>query len=137
MAAAMHSGDGRDTRAGTGGWQVETNLRHLKQTMGLDVLHCQHFAGVMKELTVFALVYNLVRIVMLEAAKRQGVALERISFIDALRWLSTASPGAACRRHCDRRWYRPKSCPIADARRDHRAPFGSARRGHWRGHYRY
>ena len=73
-------------------WQVETNLRHLKQTMGLDVLHCQRLAGVLKELTVFALVYNLVRIVMLEAVKRQGVALERISFIDALRWLSTARP---------------------------------------------
>jgi len=74
-------------------WQVETNLRHLKQTMGLDVLHCQRVAGVMKELTVFALVYNLVRVVMLEAAQRQGVALARISFVDALRWLSTARPG--------------------------------------------
>jgi len=74
-------------------WQVEINLRHLKQTMGLDVLHCQRLVGVLKELTVFALVYNLVRVVMLEAAKRQGVALERISFIDALRWLSTARPG--------------------------------------------
>jgi hypothetical protein len=74
-------------------WRVETNLRHLKQTMGLDVLHCKRLAGVMKELTVFALVYNLVRVVMLEAAKRQGVALERISFVDALRWLSTARPG--------------------------------------------
>jgi len=30
---------------------------------------------VLKELTVFALVYNLVRVVMLEAAKRQGIAL--------------------------------------------------------------
>jgi hypothetical protein len=74
-------------------WQVEINLRHLKHTMGLDVLHCQRLAGVMKELTVFALVYNLVRVVMLEAAKRQGVALERISFVDALRWLSTARLG--------------------------------------------
>lgn len=74
-------------------WQVEINLRHLKQTMGLEVLHCQSLVGVLKELTVFALVYNLVRVVMLEAAKRQGVALERISFIDALRWLSTARPG--------------------------------------------
>jgi hypothetical protein len=61
--------------------------------MGLDVLHCQHLVGVLKELTVFALVYNLVRMVMLAAAKRQGVALERISFVDALRWLSTARPG--------------------------------------------
>lgn len=74
-------------------WQVETNLRHLKQTMGLDVLHCQRLVGVLKELTVFALVYNLVRVLMLAAAQRQGVALERISFIDALRWLSTARPG--------------------------------------------
>src|SRR6266568_2382222 len=60
-------------------WQVETNLRHLKQTMGLDVLHCQRLAGVLKELTVFALVYNLVRVVMLEAATRQHVPLQRIS----------------------------------------------------------
>jgi hypothetical protein len=74
-------------------WQVETHLRHLKQTMGLDVLHCQRLAGVMKELTVFALVYNLVRVVMLAAAQQQGVALERISFIDAVRWLSTVRPG--------------------------------------------
>src|SRR6266446_5378754 len=74
-------------------WQVERNLRHLKQTMGLDVLHCKRLVGVLKELTVFALVYNLVRVVMLTAAKRQGVPLERISFIDALRWLSTARPG--------------------------------------------
>ena len=74
-------------------WQVEVNLRHLKQTLGLDVLHCQRLVGVLKELTVFALVYNLVRMVMLAAAKRQGVALERISFVDTLRWLSTARPG--------------------------------------------
>jgi hypothetical protein len=38
-------------------------------------------------------IYNLVRVVMLAAAKRQGVAVERISFIDAMRWLSTARPG--------------------------------------------
>jgi len=74
-------------------WQVETNLRHLKQTMGLDVLHCQRLLGVLKELTVFAVVYNLVRVVMLAAAQRQGVALERLSCVDALRWLSTARPG--------------------------------------------
>jgi hypothetical protein len=74
-------------------WHVEINLRHLKQTIGLDVLHGQRLVGILKELTVFALVYNLVRMVMLAAAKRQGVALERISFVDALRWLSTARPG--------------------------------------------
>src|SRR5262249_40305902 len=74
-------------------YNIEIHLRHLKQTLGLEVLHCQRLVGVFKELTVFALVYNLVRVVMLAAAKRQGVALERISFVDAVRWLSTARPG--------------------------------------------
>jgi hypothetical protein len=74
-------------------WQVETNLRHLKQTMGMDELHCKTVAGVSKELHMFALAYNLVRIVILEAAERQRVAAERISFIDALRWLRSAGPG--------------------------------------------
>ena len=65
-------------------WRIETNLRHLKQTMKMDVLHCQTVDGVLKELTVFALVYNLVRSIMHAAAVRQEVAVERISFADAL-----------------------------------------------------
>lgn len=71
-------------------WEVETHLRELKQTLKLDVLKCETVAGVTKELTIIALVYNLVRVVMLEAARRQGVSVRRISFIDALRWLSSA-----------------------------------------------
>ena len=75
-------------------WEVETCLGHLKTTLGLDVLHCKSVEGVMKEMWMFVLVYNLVRMVMLEAARRQEVAVERISFIDALRWLAHA-PGDA------------------------------------------
>jgi hypothetical protein len=71
-------------------WQIEVNLRHLKTTMGLEVLQCRTVPGVLKELYMFALAYNLVRLVMLEAARRQQVPLERISFIDALRWLRDA-----------------------------------------------
>jgi hypothetical protein len=71
-------------------WRVGTNLSHLKRTLGLDVLRCGTEAGVRKELAVFALVYNLVRVVMGEAARRQGVPAERISFVDALRWLTHA-----------------------------------------------
>jgi hypothetical protein len=71
-------------------WRVETNLSHLKRTMKMDVLRCETKDGVLKELMIFALVCNLVRVVMYEAAKRQGVPIERISFIDALRWLCHA-----------------------------------------------
>jgi Transposase DDE domain len=74
-------------------WTVETCLGHLKTTMKMDVLRCQTVQGIQKELTMFLLVYNLVRMTMLEAAKRQGVSPQRISFVDALRWLATAKPG--------------------------------------------
>lgn len=73
-------------------WQVETNLRHLKITLGMDELHSKSVEGVRKELAMFAIAYNLVRLVMLEAADRQGVTPSCISFIDALRWLRTAGP---------------------------------------------
>jgi hypothetical protein len=74
-------------------WAVETNLKHLKQTLHMDVLRCQTVDGVLKELAMFVLIYNLVRRVMWEAARRQNVAVERISFIDAWRWLRHAQPG--------------------------------------------
>jgi len=65
-------------------WQIETNLRHLKTTMGMDVLRCRSVEGVTKELLAYAIAYNLVRLSMLEAATRQGVRPGRVSFIDAL-----------------------------------------------------
>ena len=49
-------------------WQIETSLAHLKTTMRMDVLHCKTVPGVLKELTVFAMVYNLVRMVMWHSA---------------------------------------------------------------------
>jgi Transposase DDE domain len=69
-------------------WGIETNFAHLKTTMGLDVLKCKTVDGVLKELIVFALIYNLVRMAMSQAARRQQVAIDRISFIDAARWLA-------------------------------------------------
>ena len=71
-------------------WQIEVNLAHMKTTMGMAVLHCKTVDGVLKELYMFALTYNLIRLVMLEASHRQKVPLDRISFIDALRWLRDA-----------------------------------------------
>jgi Transposase DDE domain len=71
-------------------WTIETNFRHLKITLGMDRLHCQTVAGVQKEMVMFCLVYNLVRLTMGLAAQAQRVPLDRISFKDALRWLLTA-----------------------------------------------
>ena len=44
-------------------------------------------------MSVFVAVYNLVCSVQREAARRQGVEPERISFVDALRWLKDARAG--------------------------------------------
>jgi hypothetical protein len=74
-------------------WQIEGHLRDLKQTLKMDVLRCQTLPGVLKELALFVTAYNLVRRVMNEAARRQGVPVRRISFLDALRWLCQARPG--------------------------------------------
>jgi IS4 transposase len=49
-------------------WRVEENLKALKQTMKMDVLKCMTVDGVLKELTMYALAYNLVRVTMCEAA---------------------------------------------------------------------
>jgi hypothetical protein len=68
-------------------WRIETDLKHLKNTMNMDVLRCETVEGVLKELAVFALAYNLVRSVMIESAAGRGLAVERISLVDAVRWL--------------------------------------------------
>ena len=76
-------------------WQVETDLGQLKTSLGMRQLKSQSVAGIEKELAVYCLVWNLVRMVMLEASRRQQVACGRISFLDALRWLREADPGEA------------------------------------------
>ncbi len=104
-------------------WRVELKLRHLKTTMKMDVLKCKTVEGVLKELTLYVIVYNLVRLVMMEAPRRQGVELERISFVNALRWLVEARPGEVLAKlvvNLDRpgryeprvRKRRPKACPL-------------------------
>jgi hypothetical protein len=68
-------------------WMIETNNRHLKITLGMDVLKCKTLEGVRKERLVFLLVYNLIRVLMLAAARVQRVNVNRLSFADTLAWL--------------------------------------------------
>lgn len=101
-------------------WRIETDLGHLKQTMRMDVLRCKSVDGVMKELWSYAIAYNLVRLLMLDAAHRQKVPPNRLSFIDALDVLRHANAAASHQtarikvnpdrpgRHEPRRIKRPK-----------------------------
>jgi hypothetical protein len=69
-------------------WSVEVNFRHMKITMEMDVLKCKTVDGVQKEAAMYAIAYNLVRSVMIESARVQQVDPDRISLIDAIRWLT-------------------------------------------------
>jgi len=74
-------------------WQVETHFAQLKTSMKMARLKCKSPDGVKKELLTCFIAYNLTRTVMRDAAARQGLAIRRISFIDALRWLAHAHEG--------------------------------------------
>ena len=74
-------------------WRVETHFAQLKTTLKMRELKSRTEDGVRKELAAYCLVYNLVHAVMAEAAARQGVTPDRVSFLDAVRWLLSASPG--------------------------------------------
>jgi len=74
-------------------WQIETCFDHLKTTMKMNVLRCKTLDGVMKELAIYLVVYNLIRLVMLKAAGAQHVEVRRISFIDAMRLVAARMIG--------------------------------------------
>lgn len=75
-------------------WQIEVHFRDLKRTLKMAMVSAKTVAGVQKEVLAFILLYNLVRKVMHEAAVRQGVEPDRISFVDAARWLLYSPPGS-------------------------------------------
>ncbi|WP_442939200.1 transposase [Nostoc sp.] len=53
-------------------WDVELYLRHLKTTLGMDVLRCQTPSMIRKEIYVYLLTYNLLRSLMWSAGTSYG-----------------------------------------------------------------
>jgi hypothetical protein len=49
-------------------WHVELDLRNIKTTLGMERLSCQTPAMVIKEIWVYLLAYNLIRLMMAQAA---------------------------------------------------------------------
>jgi DDE family transposase len=73
-------------------WQAELYLRSLKVTLQMDVLRCDSPAMVRKEVWAHLLVYNLVRQVMAQAARQEGVRPWEISFTGALQTVRAFLP---------------------------------------------
>lgn len=74
-------------------WQVEVCFRDLKQTLGMKSLRSRSLEGVRKEIAGFVLLYNLIRGIMAQAARRQGTPADRISFKDVMLWLIFGAGG--------------------------------------------
>jgi hypothetical protein len=82
-------------------WMVELFFDDIKTTMGMDILRCKTPDMVEKELYMHLIAYNLVRALMLHAAREHAVSPFRLSFkgtVDTVRtWspLMAAAPSAA------------------------------------------
>jgi hypothetical protein len=65
-------------------WAMELTLRNLKITLQMDHLSCKTPENLEREIRMHFLIHNLVRRLMLEAARRYSVPLERVSFAGSL-----------------------------------------------------
>jgi hypothetical protein len=61
-------------------WNVELDLRNIKSTLGMEKLSCKTPDMCEKELRVYMLAYNLIRLLMAEAAVHAGVDPRKLSF---------------------------------------------------------
>jgi hypothetical protein len=61
-------------------WNMELDLRNIKHTLGLEALSCKTPEMCEKELWVYLLAYNLIRLLMAQAALQAGVHPRQLSF---------------------------------------------------------
>ena len=69
-------------------WHVELDIRHIKDTMGMSILSCKTPEMVIKEIWVYLLAYNLIRLMMAQSALLADIEPRTISFKHCLQiWL--------------------------------------------------
>lgn len=61
-------------------WHVELDIRNIKTTLGMDVLRCLTPQMVEKELWTYLLAYNVIRLLMAQAARNAAVHPRELSF---------------------------------------------------------
>jgi Transposase DDE domain len=60
-------------------WDVELDLKHLKTTLGMDILRCKTPSMIRKEIHVYLLAYNLLRSLMWSAGTTYNTPPNRLS----------------------------------------------------------
>ena len=70
-------------------WHIELDLRNIKTTLGMETLRCMTPAMNEKEMWVYFLAYNLIRLLMCEAARQAEILPRQISFKHTLQlWVA-------------------------------------------------
>ena len=70
-------------------WHVELDLRHIKTTLGMESLSCKTPAMAQKEIGVYLLAYNLIRLMMAQAATLAECLPRALSFKHTLQlWIA-------------------------------------------------
>jgi hypothetical protein len=81
-------------------WHIELDLRGIKTTLGMDVLRCRSPRMIEKELWAHLLAYNLIRLLMAQAAVEHGTTPRALSFKHAVQ-MWTEFTSHAVLRHAD------------------------------------
>ncbi len=70
-------------------WHIELDLRSIKTTLGMDMLSCKTPAMAIKEIWVYLLAYNLIRLLMAQAALLADQLPRQLSFKHTLQlWIA-------------------------------------------------
>ena len=76
-------------------WEIEVNFRFIKTIMGMDELSCKTPEMSEKEIWVYFLAYNLIRILMAQSALITEILPQQISFKHTVQlWLGWEQQGA-------------------------------------------
>jgi hypothetical protein len=76
-------------------WHVEVDFRNIKTTMGMETLSCKTPEMSEKEIWIYFLAYNLIRLLMAQSALLADIVPRQISFKHTLQlWLAWNQQGA-------------------------------------------
>ena len=80
-------------------WQVELDFRHIKTTLGMESLSCKTPSMAQKEIWIYLLAYNLIRLMMAQAAVLSACRPRELSFKHALQlWIAWDHYGSGTHR---------------------------------------
>ena len=94
-------------------WNIELDLRNLKTTTGMDVLRCQTPQMNDKQLWVHLLAYNVIRLLMAQAASHVGIDPRGLSFKHTVQlWTEWVSRGLSVTKDCQRLFTLIAQCKV-------------------------